>query len=165
MADLETFVAVYTDVVRAEKDWAALESAAKAGEIKPADAAFVENRDGEVVILQRQSHHGWGKGAVVGAVVGIIFPPSIIGAAAVGAGGGALISRMMRRLGRGKVMELGSTFDSGTYAIIVAYPTEFKGAVAAKLEGAKSSWTAVSATVEEVQQTISAHEPGGAGTA
>lgn len=154
MADIDTFVAVYTDILKAENDWAAVESAAEANEIKIADGALVENRDGEVVTLKRQEHHGWGKGAIVGAVVGIIFPPSIIASAVVGAGGGALVARMMRRLGRGKVMELGNTFDSGTWAIIVAYPTEFKDAVAAKLQGAKTSWTAVSATEEEVKEAV-----------
>jgi uncharacterized membrane protein len=152
MADIETLMAVYSDVLKAENDWAALDSAAQANEIKLADAALVENRDGEVVILKREEHHGWGKGAIVGAVVGIIFPPSIIASAAVGAGGGALISRMMRRLGRGKVMELGSTFDGGNWAIIVAYPLESKEAVAAKLPGAKTTWTAVGATEEEVHE-------------
>ena len=155
MADIDTRVAVYTDVVKAEGDWKALEAAAKADEIKIADAAFVENRDDEVKILERQTHHGWGKGAIVGAVVGIVFPPSIIASAAFGAGGGALISAMMRRLGRHKVMELGTTFDSGTWAIIVAYPTEQATQVADILKDAKSTWTGVSATDEEVEKAIS----------
>ena len=59
---------------------------------------------------------------------------------------------MMRRLGRGKVMELGSTFDSGTWAIIVAYPTEQASEVAATIKGAKSTWVGVSATDEEVEK-------------
>ena len=157
MADIDTRVAVYTDIVKAEGDWNALEAAGKANEIKIADAAFVENRDNEVKILHRQSHHGWGKGAIVGAVVGIVFPPSIIASAAVGAGGGSLIAAMMRRLGRGKVMELGSTFDSGTWAIIVAYPTEHAGQVADLLKDAKSTWVGVSATDEEVEEATSDH--------
>ena len=74
MADIDTFVAVYSDILKAENDWAALESAAEANEIKLTDGALVENRDGEVVTLKRQEHHGWGKGAIVGAVVGIYFP-------------------------------------------------------------------------------------------
>jgi uncharacterized membrane protein len=152
MADIDTRMAVYTDILKAEGDWKALEAAAKANEIKIADAAFVENRDGEVKILERQTHHGWGKGAIVGAVIGIVFPPSIIASAAVGAGGGSLIAAMMRRLGRGKVMELGSTFDSGTWAIIVAYPTEYASQVADTLKDAKSTWAGVSATDEEVEK-------------
>jgi uncharacterized membrane protein len=155
MADIDTRVAVYTDIVKAEGDWKALEAAGKANQVKIADAAFVENRDNEVKIIERQSHHGWGKGAIVGAVVGIVFPPSIIASAAVGAGGGSLIAAMMRRLGRGKVMELGSTFDSGTWAIIVAYPSEDASAVADLLPGAKSTWAGVSATDEEVEKATS----------
>lgn len=155
MADIDTRVAVYNDIVKAEGDWKALEAAGKANEIKIADAAFVENRDGDVKILERESHHGWGKGAIVGAVVGIVFPPSIIVSAAVGAGGGSLMTAMMRRLGRGKVMELGSTFDTGTWAIIVAYPTEHASQVADILKGAKSTWVGVSATDEEVEKATS----------
>ena len=155
MADIDTRLAVYSDIVKAEADWKALEAAGKANEIKIADAAFVENLDGEAKVLERQSHHGWGKGAIVGAVVGIVFPPSIIASAAVGAGAGSLMAAMMRRLGRGKVMELGSTFDSGTWAIIVAYPTEHASQVADILKAAKSTWVGVSATDEEVEKATS----------
>jgi uncharacterized membrane protein len=155
MADIDTRLAVYSDIVKAEADWKALEAAGKGNEIKIADAAFVENLDGEAKVLERQSHHGWGKGAIVGAVVGIVFPPSIIASAAVGAGAGSLMAAMMRRLGRGKVMELGTTFDSGTWAIIVAYPTEHSGQVANILKGAKSTWVGVSATDEEVEKATS----------
>ena len=88
MPVLDTTVAVYDDRADAETDWSALEAAAAAGQVQMADGALVENRHSEAVILERESHHGWGKGAVVGAVVGILFPPSILGAAAVGAGGG-----------------------------------------------------------------------------
>ena len=45
-----------------------LEAAAKGGDVKMADAALVENRNGEALVLQRQSHHGWAEGAVDGAV-------------------------------------------------------------------------------------------------
>ena len=129
MANLDTSVFVYDDTVAAEEDWQALEAAAETGSITMADAAMVENRSGETVIVQRQSHHGWGKGAVVGAVVGILFPPSIIGAAAVGAGGGALLSGMTRALGRGKVKDLGDVLDSGAAAIIVVSPVVYQCSV------------------------------------
>src|SRR5579864_9694211 len=92
MRELSTTVAVYPDVATAETDWFALERSVQQGDPELVDAALVENGDDEAVILRRQSRHGWGKGAVVGAVVGVIFPPSLIGAATVGAAGGALIA-------------------------------------------------------------------------
>jgi uncharacterized membrane protein len=154
MPNLDTTVAVYHDEAGANADWSALESAAQAGQLKIADAALVANQAGETVILQRQSRHGWGKGAVVGAVVGILFPPSILGAAAVGAGGGALIGRLSRALGRKDVKVLGETLDSGSMAIIVVSPAESTSAVTATLKGAELSATAPSATEEEIEELV-----------
>jgi uncharacterized membrane protein len=154
MAGLDTIVATYGDSAEAEKDWSALEAAADAKQLELADAALVENHGGESVIVQRQSHHGWGKGAVAGAVVGVLFPPSILGAAVVGAGGGALIARMTRALGRGKVKELGEAFDSGVMTIIAVAPARCTNAIANTLTGARTTTTAPSATVEEIQRAM-----------
>jgi uncharacterized membrane protein len=154
MAELETTVAAYNALATAEADWSALEQAAQAHQIEIADAALVENSGGKPTIVHRQSHHGWGKGAIAGAVVGILFPPSVIGGAAVGAGGGALISHMMRKLGRGKVKDLGHAFDSGTIAIVVVAPAASTVHVTEKLGGAITTETQAGSTTEEVQQEI-----------
>jgi len=154
MANLDTTVAVYGDVSEAEADWNALESAAQSSQLDIADAALVENQNGETVILQRQSHHGWGKGAVAGAVVGVLFPPSLLGAAAVGAGGGALVAKMTRALGRGKVKDLGETIDTGSVAIIVVAPTASTNGVCNTLKTAKTTTTAPSSSEEEVQAAL-----------
>jgi uncharacterized membrane protein len=156
MADLDTTVAVYGDAAAAEADWSLLEAAADEKAIDIADAALVENQEGEAVIVQRQSRHGWGKGAVVGAVVGVLFPPSILGAAVVGAGGGALVARMSRALGRSKVKDLGEVLDAGSMAIVVVAPTESTEAVTAKLNGAQQTVTRTAATVEELQEALRA---------
>ena len=90
MKNLSTTIASYPDEASAEKDWAAVEGAASAGSIDLADAALVTKApDGTVSSVNRQSHHGWGKGAVAGAVVSVVFPPSIVvGAVAGGVSGG-----------------------------------------------------------------------------
>jgi uncharacterized membrane protein len=155
MPTLDTTVAVYDDLPHAEKDWDALELAVQHGQVEIADAAMVENQHGEAFILARQSHHGWGKGAIVGAVVGVLFPPSILGAAAVGAGGGALISRMTRSLGRGKVKDLGETLDSGSLAIIVISPQQSTNGVSHTLTGCRTMTTVPSATSEDIQEAMS----------
>jgi uncharacterized membrane protein len=154
MANLDTSVFVYDDATGAEADWAALEAAAEAGNLTMADAALVENRNGEAVIVQRQSHHGWGKGAVVGAVVGVLFPPSIIGAAALGAGGGALVSGMTRALGRSKVKDLGDTLDSGATAIIVVSPAQSTNGVCNTLTHARRITTVSSASEEDIREAM-----------
>jgi hypothetical protein len=64
MSNLDTDVVLYDDLTRAEIDWAALQQAIAESGLEIADAALVENQQGEAMILQRQSHHGWGKGAV-----------------------------------------------------------------------------------------------------
>jgi uncharacterized membrane protein len=155
MPTLDTTVAVYDDLPSAESDWDALELAVERQQVQIADAALVENQHGEAFILARKSHHGWGKGAVVGAVVGVLFPPSILGAAAVGAGGGALIARMTRSLGRSKVKDLGETLDSGAQAIIVISPEQFTNGVSNTLTRCRTMTTVPSATSEDIQQAMS----------
>ena len=79
MRNLSTTVAVYPDLATAEADWAAVEAAASADAIDLADAALVEKgADGAYGTTHRRSHHGWGKGAVAGAVVGVLFPPALV---------------------------------------------------------------------------------------
>jgi len=55
----------------------------------------------------------------VGAVVGILFPPSIIGTAAVGGVAGGLIGHFWRGMKRSDVKELGEALDDGQALLIV----------------------------------------------
>ena len=163
-SNLDTIVAVYSEnpgpdidwpaLEAAEADWTALEAGAQTGELNIADAALVENRNGEALVIHRQSHHGWGEGAVVGAVIGILFPPTIIGAAAVGAGGGALVSRLRRALDRGKVKDLAETLRGGARAIIVVAPYQSSNAICNTLKSATKTTVVPSTTVEEVQDAM-----------
>ncbi len=164
MTNLDTIVAVYSQnpgpdidwpaLEAAEADWAALESGAKSGEFKMADAALVENRNGESLILHRQSHHGWGEGAVVGAVVGILFPPTLVGAVAVGVGGGALVARLRRALDRGKVKDFGESLKLGARAIVVVAPSQSSNSICNVLKGSNRTTIVPSTTVEEVEEAL-----------
>jgi uncharacterized membrane protein len=156
VARLDTIVAVYDALPDAEADWLALEDAARTGAVDVADAALVENQDGNAVVLRRQSRHGWGQGAIVGAVIGVLFPPSLLGAAAVSAGGGELVARMTRSLGRGKVRDLGEAIDSGSAAILVISPSSSTIAVTKTCAAAPRVTTAEGATVEEIREHLGA---------
>ena len=57
-------------------------------------------------------HGAWG-GAAVGAVVGILFPPSIIVGAAVGAAVGGVGGHLWRGMSRADVKEFGEIIDDG----------------------------------------------------
>src|SRR3954465_10137597 len=139
MKNLSTTVAVYDNIGRAETDWDELEAAAQDGRVDLADAALVTRDDQGTTTVDRQSHHGWGKGAVAGAVVGILFPPALIGSAVVGAAGGAVVARLNRSLDRGDIKDLGNVLDSGKIALVVLTSQDTSKAATETLKGATSS--------------------------
>lgn len=60
----------------------------------------------------------WG-GAAAGAFIGILFPPSTIGTAIVGAAIGAVSGHLWRGMSRSDVKELGEIIDDGEAALVV----------------------------------------------
>lgn len=85
---------------------------------------------------------------------GCCSPPSLIGAAAVGAGGGALVARMTRALGRGKVKDLGETLDSGEFAIVVVSPAASTNAVSNTLKSSRTTTTVPSSSEGELEAIL-----------
>ena len=154
MKNMSTTVAVYDDLGSAETDWGQLETAAKDGRIDLADAALVTRDDEGATTVERHSHHGWGKGAVAGAVVGILFPPSLLAGATVGAAGGAVVARLNRALDRGDIKDLGEVMDSGTIALVVLTTQDTAQAATEVLAGAKKSLTKESAVADEVMTEL-----------
>jgi uncharacterized membrane protein len=161
MQNLSTTIATYPDLSSAERDWAALESAAEGKSIDLADAALVERgSDGFVETVQRQSHHGWGKGAVAGAVVGVLFPPTIVAGAVAGAAGGGVVARMNRSLDKGDIKDLGAVMDTGEIALVVLTHAESVPTVNGLLKGADQKITRASSTAEEVREALDAETDG-----
>jgi uncharacterized membrane protein len=117
------FVARFADRNAATSAYQALIGAEAAGRLD-LDGVLVANADetGKVNIVKLTDHHtrkGFLAGAVAGVVVGIIFPPSIIGSAlALGVGGGA-IGKLQNVNQRSKVaQELASVLTPGSSGII-----------------------------------------------
>jgi uncharacterized membrane protein len=52
-------------------------------------------------------------------VVGILFPPSIIGTMLVGGAAGGVVGHLWHGLSRGDMKELGDTLDIGEAALVV----------------------------------------------
>ena len=86
------------------------------------DAAVV-NKDvgGKVHVHKHEKptqHGAWG-GVAVGALVGVLFPPSLVGAAAVGGVAGGLGGHLKKGISRGDAKELGEMLEEGEAALVV----------------------------------------------
>jgi uncharacterized membrane protein len=124
MADRPVFLyaAVYDEIADAEADYEAVFDLHAAGAIGTFDSAVIRKEaDGKVRVTktEKPTQHGAWTGAAVGALVGIIFPPSIIGTAIVGGAAGGVIGHLWRGMSRGDLKDLGEALDEGEAALIV----------------------------------------------
>lgn len=88
------------------------------------DAAVVgRDDDGEVVIDHPHTsvRKGAGVGAIIGAALGVIFPPGLLGAAIVGAGVGAGTAKVVGNDGTEQELEdVAATFAPGSSGVVIA---------------------------------------------
>jgi len=124
MSDRPVFLyaAVYVEIADAEADYEAVFDLHAAGVIGTFDSAVIrKEEDGKVRVTktEKPTQHGAWTGAGVGALVGLVFPPAIIGSAIVGAGAGGLAGHLSRGIPRGDLKELGDELQAGTAAVIV----------------------------------------------
>ena len=116
------FIATYDNVGDAWIDYDKVKDLHKQKVIGTYDAAVVEkDADGKIHIHKHEkpTQRGIWTGVGVGAVVGILFPPSVIGSALVGGAAGGLIGHLWRGMSRGDMKDLGETLDAGTAALVV----------------------------------------------
>jgi uncharacterized membrane protein len=120
---LEVFVAAFDNEEQAGdalKDFRAMD---REGSIELIDAAVVvRGADGKVRFEETADPSGkkWAKrGAIAGGLVGLIFPPSIIGTALVGGAGGGIWGKVRDKGFRDEDLEaIGEALTPGTSAII-----------------------------------------------
>lgn len=124
MSDRPVFIyaATYAGLGDAEADYDSLLELHEAELVGTYDVAIIDKDDeGKVHVEKHEkpTQHGAWTGIGVGAVVGLLFPPSIIGAAAVGGLGGGLIGHFARGMSRDDMKELGDLLDDGQAALVV----------------------------------------------
>jgi uncharacterized membrane protein len=126
------YVGTYVDKAAAEDDYQVIKDLHSAGAVGTYDAAVVtKDYNGKVHVNKDEMatrHGAWG-GAAVGAVLGILFPPSIIGTAAVGAAVGGIGGHLWRGMSRADVKEFGEVIDEGTAALVVVGESKIEQAV------------------------------------
>jgi uncharacterized membrane protein len=124
MSDRPVFVyaATYADRDDALADYDALIDLHQAKLVGTYDVAVItKDADGKVHVMKHEKptqHGAWG-GIAVGALLGIVFPPSIIGTAALGGVVGGVGGHLRKGMSRGDVKELGELLEEGQAALIV----------------------------------------------
>jgi uncharacterized membrane protein len=116
------FMSIYDDPVHADADMETLRRLHSDGALSAYDAAVAQkDANGDVKVRKREvpTADGAWTGVVAGAVIGILFPPSILAMGAAGAGVGAIVAHFGRGLSRADVKDLGELLDAGQAALVV----------------------------------------------
>jgi uncharacterized membrane protein len=123
------YVGTYASEVDARTDYDLVKELHSQGAVGTYDAAVItKSDDGKVHVNKDETstrHGAWG-GAGVGALVGILFPPSIIGTAIVGAAIGGVSGHLWKGMSRADVKEFGDIIDSGEAALVIVGETKIE---------------------------------------
>jgi uncharacterized membrane protein len=126
------YIGTYPSKGAARADYDIVKDLHAAGAVGTYDAAVVTKDDAGKVHVNKDEmatrHGAWG-GAAVGAVVGILFPPSIIGTAIVGAAVGGVGGHLWRGMSRADVKEFGDIIDEGQAALVIVGESKLQQAV------------------------------------
>ncbi len=116
------YVATYPDEATAREDYQVVKDLHSGGLVGSYDAAVVtkdangrihENKD------ETATRHGAWWGIAAGGVVGLIFPPSLLGAAAVGGVIGGITGHLSKGMSRSRAKELGDFIGPGEAGLLV----------------------------------------------
>lgn len=141
---LIAFIATYDDVADARQDYDEIKQAHAKGFIGEYDAAIVWMNDKDKLEIDSVSDEASRKwlwaGLGVGALIGIIFPPSILATSAIGALAGAVIGKFRDGLPHDELKRIGDalTGDNAALVILAADPVaDALERIGAKLDASK----------------------------
>jgi len=125
-------VATYPNEAAAQDDYQVVKDAHAAGLVGSYDAAVLtkdasgkvhENKD------ETATRHGAWWGVAAGAAVGLIFPPAVLGAAAVGGVIGGVGGHLSKGMSRSEAKELGDFIEPGQAGLIVVGESKVEEAI------------------------------------
>ncbi len=152
------YIGTYPDEAAARDDYEIVKDLHAAGAVGTYDAAVV-TKDGHGRVHENKDematrHGAWG-GAAVGALVGILFPPSIIVGAAVGAAVGGVSGHLWRGMSRADVKELGDIIDDGQAALVIVGESTLQQAVdKAALKAQKHVARQINAETKDIDKAV-----------
>jgi uncharacterized membrane protein len=154
------YAAAYDTADDARADYLVLVEAHAEGWVGTYDAAVLEKTpDGKVHVHkdEKPTQHGAWTGAGVGALVGLVFPPAIIGSAVVGATAGGLIGHLRGGMSRSDLKELGDYLGENEAALIVIAEDHVQEELDKRLtRAAKTMEKEVNADPQEVEKQLAA---------
>ena len=120
---LIAFIATYDDVADARQDYQEVKQAPSEGLIGEYDAAIVWTNDkGKIEIdsVGEEASRKWlWTGLGVGALIGLVFPPSILATSAIGALAGAVIGKFRDGLAQDDLEQIGEGLTGDNAALVV----------------------------------------------
>src|SRR6476660_85216 len=126
------FIGTYPSEAAARADYDVVKDLHSAGAVGTYDASVVTKDDAGKVHVNKDEmatrHGAWG-GAAAGAVVGILFPPAVIGTALVGAAVGGVSGHLWRGMSRADVKEFGELIDTGQAALVIVGQSTLQDAI------------------------------------
>ena len=153
------FIGAYANVDDAKADFGGIKAMHADMWLGPYDGAlFTKEEGGKVKVLDRDSA-ATGAGAIVGtltgAFIGLIFPPSIIGAAAITGAAGGVLGHLFGGFKRKDIAEIGDMLDEGTAGIVmIGVATPDAGADLLMKRAAKVAKKQVDADAKDLKKAI-----------
>lgn len=138
--DTFIYIATYPNEAAAQNDYDVVKELHSEGLVGSYDAAVVtkdvngkvhENKD------ETATRHGAWWGVAAGAAVGVLFPPAILGSAAVGGLAGGVGGHLAKGISRSGVKDLGDFIDPGQAALLVVGESKIEQAVQDAVKGAE----------------------------
>ena len=126
------YVAAYPDEMAAQADYEAVKELHARGLVGSYDAAVVtKTADGKIHENKDETatRHGAWWGIAAGAALGAIFPPSILGAAAVGGVVGGVSGHLAKGMSRSRVKELGEFIEPGQAGLVIVGESKLEDAI------------------------------------
>jgi uncharacterized membrane protein len=126
------YIGTYPSEAAAQGDYEAVKDLHALGAVGSYDAAVITKDDGGKVHVNKDEtatrHGAWG-GIAAGALVGLLFPPSLIASAAVGGAVGGVGGHLWKGLSRSDVKEFGELIDAGEACLLVVGESTIQDAI------------------------------------
>jgi uncharacterized membrane protein len=162
---MQVMAAVYPTLDQAKTILEMLQQMHKAGRITLADAAILSKEaDGKVRVnetAELTTKEGAVRGALITGVIGLIWPPSLIGSLLVGAGLGGLVGKVRDTgIKNAQLTELADRLEPGKAMVVALAGEESEKPITGALQGYEGTLVTQSIGAKAIEEISSATASG-----